>query len=97
MSKPPNTLHLVPTSPAVMRLDELRALLADGDVIMFIEDGVYFARQSEILSEFSKQQIVFLTEDAAARGVQLSPLHASTDYAGFVDLTAECGRSVSWY
>ena len=97
MSKPPNTLHLIPTSPAATRLDELHPLLADGDVVIFIEDGVYFARQSEILSEFSKQQIVFLTEDAAARGVKLSALYASADYAGFVELTAECGRSVSWY
>jgi sulfur relay protein TusB/DsrH len=91
------TLHIVPTSPTATRLEELWALLAPGDAVLFIEDGTYFAQQPEALASLAEQRLHFLEEDATARGVSPGPALALVDYAGFVALSADYPRSVSWY
>lgn len=88
-------LHLIASSPSKTRLDELRATISQADALLFIEDGVYFAATNDILTSLPTQEIFFLSDDAAARSIELSA--RAVDYAGFVDLTVQYERSVSWY
>ena len=88
-------LHLIATSPSATKLAELRAVLSREDALLFLEDGVYFAAAEEVLASLPSQAFFFLEEDAAARGIH--PPARTVDYAGFVELTAQYERSVSWY
>ena len=87
-------LHLIATSPSATRLNELHAAMSSEDAVLFIEDGVYFARASEALATLPACKVYFLSEDAQVRGIEVKQ---TVDYAGFVELTTQYDRCVSWY
>lgn len=89
------TLHVIATSPSTSKLYDLCAAVSQGDALLFIEDGVYFAQDLHSLSPLPTQQYFFLGEDAAARGISAPDRYV--DYIGFVDLTAQYERSLSWF
>ncbi|KXS39321.1 MAG: tRNA 2-thiouridine synthesizing protein B [Halomonadaceae bacterium T82-2] len=94
-------LHLLNRSPAGSRLPEdvLRAMGPD-DRLLLIESGVYGAvsPQADCFKTL-KGRCYALQDDLSARG--LAERHADwiipVDMAGFVALTAETQRTVSWY
>ncbi len=45
-----NSLHIIAKAPTSASIAELNAVINEEDVLIFIEDGVYFAR-----TEFSPQ------------------------------------------
>lgn len=94
------TLHLINKSP--QSSDALAAclrVLAQGDAILLIEDGVYAA----LAGSESAQSLVdlgsALQADLEARGLsgRLAAGIDSVDDAGFVELCTRCDRVMSWF
>ena len=103
-----NSLHIVAKAPSAASLADLRAVIDDGDVLIFIEDGVYFARSefpnrpaagqaTQSAPYFSHLECYYLAEDLAARGIEPHDEMQVVDTEGFVALSARLARSVSWY
>lgn len=90
-----STLHILnrgPNQPDL--LQHLLDTLSEGDQILLIEDGVYWASE-HFAGRFQLAQPLILEADAQARG--LTNLCGKTvDDAGFVDLCVKHRRSVSW-
>ena len=77
-----------------------QTLVAKGDAIIFVEDGVYWASTSELSTSCLDPSVKFyyLAEDADTRGIKrIHNLTEAVDYAGFVSLTANHQNSVSWF
>lgn len=65
-----------------------------GDVILFIEDGVYaLLRESDIPADCS---VYAIESDLKARGVKQTLAKPAT-YEVFVELTAQHEKVVSWF
>ncbi|MCY3687366.1 MAG: sulfurtransferase complex subunit TusB [Gammaproteobacteria bacterium] len=93
-------LHLLNKSPSAGPLDELRNLLAPGDGLLLLEDGVYFLHKPEELARLPQGLSVhFLVEDMLARGLNgpLPANAATVDYDGFVALCASHDKTASWF
>ncbi|MDI5984844.1 sulfurtransferase complex subunit TusB [Halomonas sp. M4R5S39] len=94
-------LHILNRSPAASRVYQ-QALAAMGpeDRLLLIEDGVQGALPQLVRYFDGLQGRLFaLREDLAARGLE-GRCEASVqvvDVDGFVDLTEEAERTVSWY
>ncbi|MFC0268365.1 sulfurtransferase complex subunit TusB [Kushneria aurantia] len=96
-----STLHLVNHSAFTSRvLEEVRHAAQEGDAIMLIEDGVYSALGADIMPFAPRVSVYLLTEDARARGLDADGITSASvrpvDVAGFVNLTAEHDRTLSW-
>ncbi|PHQ97502.1 MAG: sulfurtransferase complex subunit TusB [Marinosulfonomonas sp.] len=99
------TLHTVNKSPfATGALLSCLAHAKDGDTVLMIEDGVYGAssgtKVSDVLAARSGAvTLCVLGPDFAARGLNNARLLdgiKSVDYAGFVELAADCDRTQAW-
>lgn len=93
------TLHIVGTSPTHPNHAALALALQDGDTLIFLQDGAYYAQNARALAELKVElkvkDICFLADDLLIRGIA-STLN-KVDYSGFVALTASLPRSVSWF
>lgn len=94
-------LHLLNRSPASSRVpqDVLRAM-GDGDQLLLIEEGTYGALLPWVEQFASIQGRLFaLHEDLASRGlVERCALQVTVvDMDGFVKLTEDTQRTVSWF
>ncbi len=95
------TLHLINKSPT--RSDALASclrVLAPGDALLLIEDGVYAAVADSTGSQALLGHVCHaLAADIAARGLQtrLADGVRVIDEAGFVDLCVHCDRVMSWF
>jgi sulfur relay protein TusB/DsrH len=85
------TLH-IPRNPEKEHL--CRLSLSPDDCIILIADGTYCAQD---WPTDSIHQVTALNEDAVIRGVTLHKDIDSTDYTGFVKLSAEHRNSLSWH
>lgn len=78
---------------------DLLGALESGDTVLLIENAVVLAAEgspyADQVSRLNGVQLVALREDCALRGVTASC--DTTDYAGFVALTAACKQSISWF
>ena len=89
------TLHILNRGPNQAELlNHCLDSYSDGDALLFIEDGIYWAAEhyAEQLSQF---HCFALKPDLEARGVSASGIQ-TVDDAGFVDLCINHSRSVSW-
>lgn len=79
-------------------LAQLCAASSQNDIILLIEDGVYHVLNADALAQLRAHaaQVCVLTDDASARGITVSHL-TLVDYTGFVELSARCSKTVSWY
>lgn len=92
-------LHTLNQPPGAALDSCLRGIGSD-DCLLLLEDGVYAGcagLAGEILEAGCKLYV--LEPDAAARGLlhRLDPSVELIDYAGFVELAAECNAVHSWY
>ena len=83
-------LHIVAS-----KLDDCLRTAQTGDVILLIEDAIYYAEKAS--TQTQELTIYILMEDVVARGWQskiagLTPV----DYAGFVQLTAQHHPVMNW-
>ncbi|MCC5885994.1 MAG: sulfurtransferase complex subunit TusB [Gammaproteobacteria bacterium] len=94
------TLHLINKSPGSS--DALTACLrvmAEGDAIVLIEDGVYAALAGGDTAERLRGVASALEADVAARGLQsrLGNGIEQVDDNDFVELCTRCDRVMSWF
>lgn len=92
-------LHTLNQPPGAA-LDSCLRAIGSGDCLLLLEDGVYGGCKGladGIVDTGCKLYV--LEPDAAARGLQhrLDPSAELIDYAGFVELAAECDSVQSWY
>lgn len=80
------------------------AVLADGDTLLLLEDGVYLALDAAFLSHFDQgtqagPRLCVLSADLAARGIsaRISPLANVIGYEDFVALSLHHQRVVNWF
>ncbi|MBA4502270.1 sulfurtransferase complex subunit TusB [Marinobacterium marinum] len=92
------TLHILNTSPSDRTTFlSCRQALSDEDTLLLIEDGTYWALplHRRELSHLSAR-VVVLAPDCQARGIGTDSLN-EVDDAGFVALTVQHTRIVSWF
>ncbi|WP_417532597.1 sulfurtransferase complex subunit TusB [Marinobacterium stanieri] len=92
------TLHILGASPSDRTtFESCRDTLMDGDTLLLIEDGVYWALPQH-RPELARlpARVKLLKADREARGVELEAL-VEVDDSGFVELCVENERSVSWF
>jgi len=99
-----HSLHIIAKAPTATSLADLLAVIDKSDVLIFIEDGVYFARSefprvktAASTPYFRRYECYYLAEDLAARGIEAHEDMQIVDTLGFVALSAQLARSVSWY
>lgn len=92
-------LHTVNQPPGAA-LDSCLRIIGPGDSLLLLEDGVY-GGQAGLADSIADAgcKLYVLEPDAAARGLldRLDPAAELIDYAGFVELAAECDAVQSWY
>jgi tRNA 2-thiouridine synthesizing protein B len=93
------TLHILnKTSSNHAVNDQLTNTIEEGDQVILIEDGVLQClSQSPSDWKARAQNIYVLGEDAQARGIEIPESYHKTDYNGFVELTVEHTKVISWY
>ena len=75
------------------------ALIADDDAVLLIENAVYAIKHAAMLELLINRgsQLFILKEDCDARGLtNISDNIQQMDYAGFVELTLQYEKVVSW-
>jgi len=92
------TLHILGTSPSDhATFESCRSTLTESDTLLLLEEGVYWALPKHRI-ELSRlpARVVVLQPDSDARGVSTEGL-SEVDDAGFVELSIQHERSISWY
>lgn len=94
-------LHIVSASPySSDALHRCAALSSAEDGVLLIEDGVLALSHPErCLAPFNPRRIYILQPDAKARGMSSDQQASFTtvDYDGFVSLTTQFTKTVSWF
>ncbi|MEX3074386.1 sulfurtransferase complex subunit TusB [Vibrio alginolyticus] len=89
-------LHIIKT---VSALEDALALCSEQDDILLIEDAVYAANpQHQAFSKVKHSNVYVLESDIQARGMvnRISPSVTVVNYQGFVKLTANQEKSLTW-
>ncbi|MDN4503249.1 sulfurtransferase complex subunit TusB [Alteromonadaceae bacterium BrNp21-10] len=93
-------LHIIKHSPFELpALSQCLASIGEADGLLLIEDGTYGLLQLDsVLAALSaSNKLYVLTQDATARGLNSNNNEVNwVDYAGFVNLTIEYPKSLSW-
>jgi len=97
-------LHTVNKSFERNSLDACLRLAKAGSTILLIEDGVYAAvngttAEAGLKTALENINVCVLAPDLAARGLDADKVIdgiKAVDYAGFVNLAAECSSVQSW-
>jgi tRNA 2-thiouridine synthesizing protein B len=94
-------LHTLNASPASAAFCDCLRLIAAGDALLLLGDGVYAAladTAARAQLDNCGARVYLLREDAAAAGVlgraEGIPL---VDIDGFVELSERCTRQLAWY
>lgn len=94
-------LHIISTSPFTHdALQRCRDIATAQDGILLIEDAVLaLSNAARFLEDLPSPHLFVLEPDRLARGMALpqTPVITAVDYEGFVTLTAQFAKSVSWF
>lgn len=94
-------LHIVSASPySSDALQRCAALFGADDGVLLIEDGVLaLSHPGLCLAPFKGKRVYVLQPDAEARGMTAAHQASFTavDYDGFVSLTTQFTKTVSWF
>lgn len=94
-------LHIVSASPySSDALQRCAGLFGAEDGVLLIQDGVLaLSDPDRCLAPFNGKRIYILQPDAEARGMSADqrPSFAAVDYNGFVSLTTQFTKTVSWF
>jgi len=95
------TLHTLSAAPASAACTDCLRLIAPGDQLLLLGDGVYAAlpgTPARAALDACGARFFVLREDAVAAGIAARLDAASlVDMAGFVELTERCPRQLAWY
>lgn len=87
-----STLHIVNQSPwSSDSWDRCLSVLSEGDALILIEDAVYAVSRDDLPAN-----CFVLEPDLLARGLTAKGTATCVGYSGFVELTCQHHRSVSW-
>jgi tRNA 2-thiouridine synthesizing protein B len=94
-------LHTLAATPSAAAFDHCLRLVAPGDAILLLGDGVYAALAgTEACDRLAAcaAEVSVLRSDAAAAGVlaRMGPF-ATVDMDGFVRLSERFARQLAWY
>jgi tRNA 2-thiouridine synthesizing protein B len=94
-------LHTLAAAPTSAAFNDCLRLVAPGDTLLLLGDGVYTALQGTAARaglEASGADVYLLHEDASAAGVldRLGGL-PTIDMDGFVALTEQFSQQLAWY
>lgn len=95
-----SSLHTISKAPSSNLLDSCIALLKPGDAVLFLEDGIYYSMQSQLLDCIGGDISLYCQrEDLVARGFldQVQSPIETVSYAKFVDLCVKHEKIVSWF
>jgi tRNA 2-thiouridine synthesizing protein B len=94
-------LHTLNASPASAAFAECLRLLAPGDALLLLGDGVYCAlagTTARAQLDAAGAELYVLHDDVAAAGILGQTAGTSTvDIDGFVALTERFARQLAWY
>lgn len=99
------TLHIINTSPnSRSGLASCLGIIQEGDGIIFIEDAVIAVKKNTKHEQLLKEKIpsgkcYALKPDLDARGIKLEQISSEVellDYNGFVRVTTEFARTLTW-
>ncbi len=94
-------LHTLSTSPGSAAFGDCLRVIAAGDALLLMGDGVYAAitdTNASATLQASGAEIYVLAADAAAAGVSnLIEGATRVDMDSFVALTERCPRQLAWY
>lgn len=92
------------TSATAPQIAACLAILAEGDTLLLLEDGVYLALDAEFVSRFAgdgklRPRLCALSADLAARGIsaRISPAVNMIGYEEFVVQSLQHQRVVNWF
>ncbi|WP_423839935.1 sulfurtransferase complex subunit TusB [Vibrio mytili] len=89
-------LHIIKSVPAIQ---DAMAMYSEQDDILLIEDAIYSANPQHPAFHYLKKASTFVLEsDIQARGMvnRISPSIQIVNYSGFVELTANQDKSLTW-
>lgn len=88
------TLHLISHSSQISQAIQVAK---DKDALLLLQEAVYAgAPPLPELSTFAdSSRLYYLSDDAKARGIEVK-IGQPIDYAGFVQLTLDFQRTLSW-
>ncbi|MDF2177609.1 sulfurtransferase complex subunit TusB [Aliiglaciecola sp. CAU 1673] len=93
-------LHLVKQSPySSYHLKQCMQRMADGDALLLMQDAVLaLSQDNKDLALLAQRGALFvLSDDCKARGLQNNYIGCTMlDYPGFVDLTLQFDKVISW-
>lgn len=94
-------LHTLNCGPGSHAYTDCLRLLAEGDALLLLGDGVYCAApetQASAALAASGASLYVLADHALARGLD-GPTASFTaiDMARFVELTEQCAKQLAWY
>ncbi|MDG2337256.1 MAG: sulfurtransferase complex subunit TusB [Gammaproteobacteria bacterium] len=93
-------LHTISKSPDTQLLESCLKIIADGDAILFTEDGTYYTNSARKLEAIDKTcKIYGLREDMLARAILTKAADSVEliDTARFVKLCCDHDKIVSWF
>lgn len=89
-------LHILKSQQAIL---DAALVVSEGDTLLLIEEAVYAANpQHQSFPQLKGLSVFALQADLEARGIsgRVSPSIEVLDYLGFVDLTAQNDKSITW-
>ena len=95
-----SVLYTINRSPSSALLASCTPLLAEGDGILFIEDGIYYCSQTSAITAIDDQvKLYALEEDLIARGMldRNTAIPETVNVEGFVQLCCDYDKVVSWF
>ncbi len=95
-----STLHTINKSPDSKLLESCLRVIAEGDALLFFEDGVYHCASIESVNGSGKAPRLYaLREDLLARGTlsNVDDRFEPIDTARWVELCCEYDKIVSWF
>ena len=95
-----SSLHIISKSPGSNVWLDCRKTLGNKDVVLLIEDGIYYGALPGRLGELPRKVKVFaLRDDVLARGMSDKLMDSAKliGYDDFVQLCCDAERCVSWF
>lgn len=89
-------LHIIKSSQALF---DALPIVTEEDEVLLVEEAIYIANPQHMnFPHLKGKRVSVLAEDAKARGLvqRISPSAVIIDYPGFVELTIQHSKSITW-
>ena len=92
------TLHIINAPQTTVDFATTLSLMCANDSVIFIQDGCYSLNAAAIIAQLQSRQLAIyaIDDDLNARNVPLNHVINGINYEGFVDLTLDHHKTISW-